>query len=79
MSKTLVLLVLVAWVSGLNPEPKQGAMFVEELAEQLRQSNLGRAILSFAELGQAASQFDFNKLFDAIDELKASMNVGTVW
>jgi hypothetical protein len=41
----------------------------------LKQSNLGRAILQFAELKSYTEQFDYSKLFDAIEELEASLKL----
>lgn len=68
--KVLVLIGLVALTLALNDNiPKQGGLFDDETSNELRHSRLGKTILQLAELASLSQQFDFNQLFDAIDEV----------
>jgi len=40
---------------------------------ELRSTRIGRSIMNLAELASYSKDFDFNKLFKAIDELDESL------
>lgn len=45
-------------------------MFSGEVQVNLEKSHIGRVILRLATLRSKVAQFDFSKLFDALDELE---------
>lgn len=55
MKRLALVLAIIIAVSGVSNADAQGAFFSSEFAQELKESNLGRTILSFAQLASLAS------------------------
>jgi hypothetical protein len=72
--QVVVVLHLIASVMCVRSRTSdQQALFSESMLTKLRSSNLGRAVLMLSEVHGKQENVNFNKLFDALDDLAASL------